>query len=324
MKAARLFDFGDIDDVVVRGDVPAPVPGQGDLLVNVHAAGVNFADTLQVAGTYQIKPQLPFSPGLELAGEVVGVGEDVQGWALGDRVMAMVPHGAYAEQAVVPAKAALRVPESLDWAEAAAFPVAYGTSYMGLADVAGLKAGETLVVLGATGGVGLTAIEVGQAIGATVIGVAGGPDKTQVLRDKGVDHVIDHRAEDMADRVKQITQGRGADVIYDPVGGAFDRTLKATAQGGRILIVGFASGDVPQIPANIVMVKNIQIFGFHFSAWLTLDPDRINATFLALADLCADGKICPTVSARYKLDDVRTALHDLKARRIVGKAVIEP
>jgi NADPH2:quinone reductase len=324
MRAARLDAFDGHASVRVADDAPRPDIGPGDLRVRVRAAGVNFADTLQAKGEYQIKPPLPYTPGLELAGEVVEVGANVSGRAPGDAVMAMVPWGAFAEEARVPARNALAVPAGLDWAEAAAFPVAYGTSYMGLADVAGLTAGETLVVLGATGGVGLTAIETGQALGATVIGVAGGAEKCAVLRAKGVDHVIDHTAEDVGPRVKQITRGRGADVVYDPVGGDFRQTLKATAQGGRILVVGFASGTVPQIPANVVMVKNIQVLGFHFGAWLTLDPERIARAFAALAALAADGRIRPTVTRRYPLSETAQALADIAERRIVGKAVIEP
>lgn len=324
MRAARLDDFDGIDAIRVIDDAPAPTIGAGDLHVRVRAAGLNFADTLQAHGQYQIKPPLPFTPGLELSGEVIAGGAEVEGFSTGDRIMAMVPYGAFAEEACVPAANALPVPRGFDWAEAAAFPVAYGTSYMGLVDVARLKAGETLVVLGATGGVGLTAIETGQAVGATVIGVAGGPEKCQVLRDKGVVHVIDHTAEELGPRVKQITHGRGADVIYDPVGGDVTQTLKATAQGGRILVVGFASGEVPQVPANVVMVKNISVLGFHFSAWLTLDPERIARAFADLAALAADGRIRPTISARYALGDVGQALRDLKDRKIVGKAVVEP
>ncbi|MHC8508201.1 MAG: NADPH:quinone oxidoreductase family protein [Rhodospirillales bacterium] len=323
MKAARMAAFGDEGALEIVPDAPEPEAGAGELLVRVRAAGVNFADTLQIRGEYQVRPEPPFTPGLELSGEVITAGEDCGDWTAGDAVTAMVPHGAFAERAVVPSRAALAPPKGLDWAEAAAFPVAYGTSYMALADSAGLRRGETLLVLGAAGGVGSTAVELGLAMGARVIAVAGGPEKTAVLRERGVEDVIDHRAEDVTARVKELTGGRGADVIYDTVGGDGAKTVKAAAPMGRILVIGFASGAVPVYPANVVLVKGISVLGFHFGALLTWAPTRAEAAFKALADLCADGRIRPAVSKRYTLDEAAQALADIRARKIIGKAVIE-
>ena len=244
-------------DALELADLPTPEPGACGVRIRVRAAGVNFADSLMLAGRYQEKPPLPFTPGLELAGEIEAVGAGVRGLERGQRVLAVVSHGAFAEQAVARAEDVVPLPDDMDDVTAAGFAIAYGTAHGALRWRAGLHAGESLVVHGAGGGVGLTAVECGKAIGAVVIATARGEEKLAVARAHGADHAVDSDDPDLKGRLRELTDGRGADVVYDPVGGAvFDASLRAIAWEGRIVIIGFASGQVPQIPANLLLVKN--------------------------------------------------------------------
>jgi len=295
----------------------------GDVRIRVRAAGINFADTLMIQGKYQVKPPTPFSPGLEVAGEVVEVGPNVKQIRVGQRVMALVAHGGYAEEAIAPEDNVYPVPDSMDWASAAGFPIVYGTSGDALMRDNALRNGDVLLVHGAAGGVGLTAVEIGKQLGATVIATAGGSEKLAIAAEHGADHLIDYREEDIRERVKALTDGRGADVIYDPVGGdVFAASMRAVAQGGKIIVIGFASGDVPQVPANILMVKNISVIGYHFGGWRVLDPDGVRATMETLMDWCADGRLRPHVSHTFPLENYREALETLKARKSTGKVVL--
>ncbi|MBC7953951.1 MAG: NADPH:quinone oxidoreductase family protein [Rhodospirillaceae bacterium] len=304
-------------------DLPAPALAPGQVRIAVAAAGVNFADTLFIAGKYQEKVAPPLIPGMELAGTIMEVGDGVTGLTKGDRVMAAVTGGAFAEEAVASQTDVIRLPDQLDFVTAAGFPVAYGTSHLGLKHKAALKAGETLVVHGAAGGVGLTAVEIGVALGARVIATAGGPDKVQIALDHGAHDGIDYKTEDIRDRVKELTGGRGADVIYDPVGGAvFDASLRAIAPDGRILIIGFASGTVPQIPANILLVKNVTIIGYWWGAYRKLNPGLVRESLAECVDWWAEGKLKPHVSKTLPLADAAAALELLKSRAATGKVVL--
>ena len=319
MKAVICPAFG--QDLVVA-DFPAPVMIQHGVRIQVHAAGVNFADSLITGGKYQEKMEPPFAPGMELAGVVTEVAPGVTTCKPGDRVMAHVTGGAFAEEAVAEQTDVYVLPDSLDFVTAAGFPVAYGTSHLGLKK-AGLKAGETLVVHGAAGGVGLTAVEVGKAMGATIIGTAGGPDKVRVALEHGADFGIDYKSEDIRDRVKELTGGKGADVIYDPVGGTvFDASLRCVAPDGRILIVGFASGTVPQIPANILLVKNVTVMGYYWGAYRKINPAMVRGSMQEALDWWADGKLSPHVSKVMDLDRAAEAIALLKGRAATGKIVL--
>jgi NADPH2:quinone reductase len=311
-----------IGQSLVVSECPAPAMIEGGIRIKVHAAGVNFADSLITGGKYQEKMEPPFVPGMELAGEVTEVASGVTTCKPGDRVMATVTGGAFAEEAVAHWTDVHILPDSLDFITAAGFPVAYGTSHLGLKK-AGLKAGEVLVVHGAAGGVGLTAVEVGKALGATVIGTAGGLDKVKVALEHGADFGIDYKVEDIRERVKALTDGRGADVIYDPVGGAvFDASLRAIAPDGRILIIGFASGTVPQIPANILLVKNVTVIGYYWGAYRKLAPGLVRDSMAEALLWWAEGKLKPHVSKVMALDDAITAIEMLKTRAATGKIVL--
>jgi NADPH2:quinone reductase len=307
------------------GALPDPRPGPREVLVKVAAAGVNFADTLMIAGKYQEKPALPFAPGLELAGTVEAVGDGVTRVAPGARVLALVPHGAFAEYAVAREADVYPVPDGLDLVTAAGFAVTYGTAHGALRWHADLQPGETLMVHGAAGGVGLAAVECGKALGARVIASAGGAEKLAVAEAHGADALIDYRSEDVKQRMRDLTDGRGVDVVFDPVGGAvFDASLRATAWGGRLVVIGFAGGAVQQIPANILLVKNVSVHGMYWGANRTHAPERLAAQFEELFDWAVAGRIRPLVSHRYALEDGAQALADLKARKTTGKVVIEP
>lgn len=322
MRAVVCGALGDIEGLTL-GDVPEPALSPGGVRIGVHAAGLNFADTLIVAGKYQVKPPLPFTPGFEVAGEVLECADDVTVCRPGDRVTALLDWGGFAEQAVASEENVFVLPPGIDPVIAAAFPVAYGTSHFGLKVKAGLRAGETLLVHGAAGGVGLTAVECGKRLGATVIATASSPEKQQVARAAGADHTLDARALDLKEQVKELTAGRGVDVVYDPVGGSlFEASLRCTAVGGRILVVGFASGDVPQIPANILLVKNIAAIGFYYGGCRSLQPQAWRASLQELVDWLGQGLIRPHVSHTYGLDQAIEALTALKTRRSTGKVVL--
>ncbi len=304
-------------------EVPDPKPGPGEVAIDVAAAGVNFADTLMVTGKYQEKPELPFTPGLELAGRVTALGAGVTGVAPGDRVIGLVDRGAFAEVALVRADEVYPIPDSMDFDIAAGFPITYGTAHGALVWRAELKPGETLLVHGAAGGVGLAAVEVGKALGAEVIATAGGPEKLEIARAHGADHLVDYRSEDIRERVKALTGGRGADVVFDPVGGeVFMASLRAVAWGGRLLVIGFAAGKVPEIPANLLLVKNLAVLGLYWGAYRQKAPDLLRSQFETLTGWFAEGRLKPLVSHRRDLAETAEALDLLLTRKATGKVVL--
>jgi NADPH2:quinone reductase len=327
VKAWRISRNGEPEEVLELAEVPLPEPGPGQLLVRVLAAAANFPDVLMCKGTYQVRPPLPFTPGAELCAEVVQAGPDVTGFAAGDRVIGgtVLPQGAFAEYALMTASRALPAPEGLDDAEAAPFHITYQTGWFGLHRRAGLQAGETLLVHAAAGGVGSGAVQLGKAAGARVIGVVGGPHKAAVARDLGCDVVIDRHAEDFVAVVKEVTGGKGADVVYDPVGGdAFRKSTKCIAFEGRILIVGFASGDIPSAAVNHALVKNYSIVGLHWGLYERMAPGLIPACHVELTRLVAVGAIRPLISERLTLADVPDGLRRLGTGDTTGRIVFVP
>ncbi len=327
MKAWQLSRYGEPQDVLELAEVPQPSPGPGQLLVRVLAAAANFPDALLCLGTYQVRPPLPFCPGVELCGEVVTTGPDVTGFAAGDRVIggAVLPHGAFAEYALMDAAVALPAPAGLDDAEAAPFHITYQTGWFGLHRRARLAPGETLLVHAAAGGVGSGAVQLGKAAGARVIGVAGGPEKAAVARELGADVVVDRHSEDFVAVVKEVTGGRGADVVYDPVGGdAFRKSTKCIAFEGRIVVVGFASGDIPSAGLSHALVKNYSIVGLHWGLYQQRDPGAIVDCHAELTRLVAAGSIRPLISERLTLADVPDGLRRLAAGTTIGRVVFLP
>ena len=340
MRALVCHAYGPIDGLKIE-DVPQPVPKAGEVLVRVRAAGVSFAAMLGVQGKHQNKPALPYVPGNELAGHVVALGEGVTDVAVGDRVATGVSQGGFAEYATATAANLVQIPEIMPYAEATNFPTLYPTAYGALKWKADLQPGEVLLVHGAGGGSGLTAIEVGKAMGAVVIASAGGAEKLEAARKAGADHLIDYRAEDLRTKVLDLTGGRGADVIYDPVGGsAFDASLRCIAPEGRLIPMGFASGTVPQIPANILLVKNVTVIGFYYGYWNGWGgkgaPSPKEAAALAkrramvaaaqkdLMQWFTEGKLQATIAATYDLAYWMKGFRLIEERTVVGKAVLVP
>jgi len=322
MRAVLCREFGSIDKLELT-ELPTPAIAPASVRVAVHAIGVNFADLLMVQGKYQEKPPLPFSPGFEIAGVVTELGPGVVALGLGDRVLGTMEHGAYADEAVLAADRVLAIPAAMDFATAAGFPVAYGTSHGALEWRARLKRGETLLVLGAAGGVGLTAVEIGKAMGATVIAVAGGAAKLEVARRQGADHLIDYSHEDLRARIREITGGRGPDVIYDPVGGdVFDQSLRTVAWEGRVVVIGFAAGRISQIPANLVLVKNCDVIGFYWGSYRRHRPELVQESFRKLLSWFESGRLKPHVSHVLDLAEAGRALTLLAERKATGKVVL--
>ncbi len=321
MRAWQVHELGEPQDVLRLEDVPEPEAGAGMLRLRVDAVALNFPDVLLCRGQYQEKPPLPFTPGLEVCGTVL------EGPRTGERVLAApgLPRGGMAEQVVVPEVGALRVPQEMPPAKAASMLITYQTGYVGLHRRAKLQAGETLLVHAGAGGVGTAAIQLGLAAGARVIATAGGPDKVQVCRDLGADVVIDYSSEDFVAVVKDVTEGRGADVVYDSVGGdVFDRSRKCIAFEGRIVVVGFAGGRIPEVPANHVLIKNYSVVGLHWGLYRQHDPAVIPQTHDALVKLWQEGKVDPLVGAELPLEDAPAALTRLGDRGTVGKVVLLP
>ena len=305
-------------------EIPPPDLDGGGVRIEVAAAGINFADTLVLAGRYQERLPPPFAPGMEVAGRVIEVSPDVAGFKPGDRVMASVGAGGYAEQVVAASHDVTPIPDAMDFVTAAGFPVAYGTSHHSLTARAGLKAGEVLLVHGAAGGVGLTAVEIGRALGATVIATAGSAEKLEVAKVHGADHLINYREEDVKQRVRAFTAGRGADVVYDPVGGSvFEASLRCTAVDGRLLVIGFASGEVPQIPANLLLVKNLTVIGYYWGAYRRTRCEELQAGFRELLSWYGEGRIKPKISATFPLEGANEALDLLRRRGSTGKVVLK-
>ncbi|MFN2376852.1 MAG: NADPH:quinone oxidoreductase family protein [Candidatus Binatia bacterium] len=322
MRAVVCKEFGPPESLVVE-NLPSPRPGAGQVAVRVEACGVNFPDTLIIENKYQFKPPLPFSPGGEVAGVVSEIGEGVTGWKVGDRVIAMCGWGGFVEEMVVEPGRLMRTPEGMDSVTAAGFTMTYGTSHHALKDRANLQPGETLLVLGAAGGVGLAAVELGHAMGARVIAAASSPAKLEVCRRHGADEIIDYESENLKDRVRDLTGGKGADVIYDPVGGDyFDTAFRTIAWEGRYLIVGFAAGRIPQLPVNLVLLKGCQVVGVFWGSFTAREPERNQRNLEEVAAWCREGKLHPLVSATYAFEDAARALRDMLERKVTGKVVL--
>lgn len=317
----RGWQIDSLDRPATLRDLPDPRPRKGEALLDIHACGLNFADLLMAQGRYQEKPALPFVPGLELAGTVLELGPDTAGPAPGTRVAVYAGQGGLAERGCFPVESLLPIPDGMTFAEAAGFQIAYGTSHLALDHKARLRPGETLLVLGAAGGVGLTAVEIGARMGARVIACARGPEKLAIARAAGAHEVIDSDTPDLKAALKAMG---GADVVYDPVGGdAFDAALRATRPDGRILAIGFASGTVPEVPANILLVKNITVIGFWWGGYLAFAPQVLRGSLATLLDWHAQGALKPHISHRLPLDRLPEGLDLLRSRAATGKVVID-
>jgi NADPH2:quinone reductase len=323
MRALRCHTLGDLNSLSVD-EVASPPMGPGQVRIGVKAAGVNFPDILMCEGKYQVKPPMPFIPGLEVAGVVMEVGQGVAHVRPGDRVMAFARlAGGFAGEIVLPGGIVTPIPATMDFETAAAFPIAYGTAHFALDYRGHLKAGETLVVLGATGGVGLAAIECGKLMGARVIAAAGGAEKIALAREYGADEVVDYRAENLRDRLRELTDGKGVDVVFDPVGGpAFDACVRAIGWEGRILVVGFASGEIPKPAANLILVKNFSVIGVVFGEHSHRYPDQSRARLTSLLGAWEQGRLKPRLYRTFPLERALDAFAEITARRVQGKMVL--
>ncbi|HEY0914088.1 MAG TPA: NADPH:quinone oxidoreductase family protein [Solimonas sp.] len=312
-------------EALVLEDRPDPTPGDNDAVVRVHAAGVNFPDTLIVQGKYQFKPEFPFSPGGECAGVIESVGAKVKHVKPGDKVICFTGWGAFAQLVVADARAVLPMPEGLDFVTASSFVMTYATSYHALKDRAKLKAGETLLVLGASGGVGLAAIEIGKVLGARVIAAASSPEKLAVCKEHGADELIDYSKEDLKERLKALTGGKGVDVTYDPVGGPYTEVaLRSTAWRGRLLVIGFANGEIPRIPVNLALLKGCDIVGVFWGDYAKREPMNNLADLRVLIGWLKEGKLKPHIAGTYPLSRGAEAIRLLMDRRVSGKIVVTP
>jgi NADPH2:quinone reductase len=322
MKAVLCKKYGPPDELVVE-QVPSLTAGKGQVVVSVKAAGVNFPDTLIIQGKYQFKPEPPFSPGGEVAGIVREIGEGVTGVKPGDRVIASSTWGGFAEEIAVDADRLVPMPDAMDYVPASAFILTYGTSYHALKDRAQLRAGETLLVLGASGGVGIAAVQLGKAMGARVIAAASSDAKLQVCKANGADETINYASEDLRARIKAITQGRGVDVVYDPVGGPYSEpALRDMAWNGRYLVVGFAAGEIPKIPLNLALLKGCSIVGVFWGAFTRNEAERNRRNNEELMQLYLQGKVTPHIHATYPLDRAAEALNEVLNKRVSGKVVL--
>jgi NADPH2:quinone reductase len=324
MKAVLCREWGTPDSLRVE-DVASKPLQPNEARIRVHACGVNFADTLMIAGKYQVRPEFPFTPGLEAAGEVTEIGSEVRHLHPGQRVLAVLRFGGgYAEEITLNADAVVPIPDRMDFVTAAAFPVAYGTSHFALTHRGNLKQGETLLVLGAAGGVGLSAVEIGKQMGARVIAAAGSPEKLAVAREHGADELIDYNPESIRDRVRELTGGLGADVVFDPVGGdAFDQALRAVNWEARMLIIGFAAGRIQAVPANLILVKNISVIGVVWGAQAARDPVLVSRYLAELLGWWEAGRLHPVIARTFPLARVGAAMEALLSRRHASKIVLE-
>jgi NADPH2:quinone reductase len=322
VKAVLCKAYGPPESLVVEEVAPL-VAGPGEVVISVKAASLNFPDVLIIQNKYQVKPPLPFSPGSEAAGVIKEVGDGVTHVKRGDRVMAVTIYGAFAEEVKTDGRKVLPIADGMDDVTAAAFVLTYGTSDHALRDRAGLKAGEWLLVLGAAGGVGIAAIEIGKAIGARVIACASTADKLAICRDHGADETINYTTEDLRERIKAITGGAGVDVVYDPVGGPYtELALRSTAWRGRLLVVGFAAGEIPKIPLNLMLLKGCAIVGVFWGDYARREPEHLAGSMRQLQRWYADGKIKPHVSATFPLERAADALNLMAARQVKGKVVL--
>ena len=322
MRAVLCKELG-LPDTLVVENVPSPKPGRGQVVLSVKACGVNFPDTLIIQGKYQFKPELPFSPGGEVAGVVKEVGEGVSRLKPGERVIAFTTWGGFAEELAVDAERTIPIPEKMDFIAASGFVLTYGTSYHALRDRGQLKAGERLLVLGASGGVGIAAIQLGKAMGARVIAAASSDQKLQVCRDNGADEIINYGTEDLRARIKALTAGHGADVVFDPVGGPYSEpALRDMAWNGRFLVVGFAAGDIPKVPLNLALLKGCSIVGVFWGAFTRNEPERNRRNNEALMQMYLDGLVKPHIHATYPLERAAEALNEVLYKRVSGKVVL--
>lgn len=324
MKAILCKQYGPPDTLTVE-ELPSPVPGPKQILLRVRAAGVNFPDTLIIQNLYQFKPPLPFSPGGEFAGDIAAVGSAVTHLKVGQRVTAFTGWGAFAEEVAVDADRVMPIPDDMPYDLAACFVMTYGTSYHALTDRAALKSGETLLVLGAAGGVGLAAVEIGKSLGARVIAAASSDHKLAICREHGADAAINYDTENLRERIKALTGGKGVDVVYDPVGGAYSEpALRSVAWRGRFLVVGFASGTIPSIPLNLALLKGLSISGVFWGDYVKREPQKNASDLAELLRLLQTGTLKPLISERYRFDQVAAALNSVIQRKAVGKIVLVP
>jgi NADPH2:quinone reductase len=322
MKAVLCKQFGPPDSLLVE-DLPSPRAGPGEVVISVKAASLNFPDVLIIQNKYQFKPPLPFSPGSELAGVVKEIGPGVQRWRAGDKVIAFTTYGAFAEEVKTDASRLVPLPEKMDFVTGAAFLLTYATTDHALRDRAALAAGETLLVLGAAGGVGLAAIEIGKALGARVIACASSEEKLAVCRSHGADATINYATEDLRERIKALTEGRGVDVVYDPVGGPYtEPAFRSLAWRGRHLVVGFAAGEIPKLPLNLALLKGASVVGVFWGDFARRQPKEFAQSIGQLARWYADGKLKPHVSHTMPLEKAAEALKLMAARQVTGKLVL--
>ncbi len=330
MRAVLCKEFGPPEKLVIE-DVPSPEAGKGQVVIDVHAAAVNFPDVLIIQNKYQVKPPLPFSPGGEVAGIVRAVGEGVQNLKVGDRVIGSCGHGGYVEELALPERSCIPVPDEMDLETASAIVLTYGTSHYALKDRAHLKAGETLLVMGAAGGVGLAAVELGKAMGAKVIAAASTQEKLDICRQHGADETLLYPSGTLdrdqqrafSDQIKELAGQDGVDVIYDPVGASYaEPALRAIAWEGRYLVIGFAAGDIPAIPLNLALLKSCQIVGVFWGAFTLRDPASNQKNLREIMEMYKAGKVSPHISARYPLEQAADALNDMAQRRVTGKVIL--
>ncbi len=330
MKAVLCKEFGPPESLVVE-DIASPEPGPGEVVLDVHAAAVNFPDVLIIQNKYQFKPPLPFSPGGEVAGVVAKLGEGVTGLKIGDRVIGSCGNGGFVEELAIAATSCIPIPDEMDLETASALVLSYGTSHYGLKNRANIQPGESLLVMGAAGGVGLAAVELGKAMGAKVIAAASSQEKLDICKERGADETILYPSGEMtreeqkafSDEIKRLTDGKGADVIYDPVGGAYaEPALRATNWEGRYLVIGFASGPIPQIPLNLALLKSCQIVGVFWGAFTMRDPAGNQANLAELMTMYKAGQISPYISGRYPLEQAAEALNQMAGRQVKGKVIL--
>ncbi len=324
MRVAQFSEFGGPQALRLE-ETAEPSPGPEDILIRVTAVGLNFLDTLLLRNQYQVSPPLPFSPGAEIAGIVEGVGANVPDFKLGQRMVAYVGGNGCREKVVTKAKNAVPIPDGVSDEVAAGITIAYGTALHGLKDRAGLQAGETVAILGAAGGAGLAAVEIAKLMGARVIAVASSGDKLAIAREHGADEGINYETEDLKTRLKPLTKPKGVDVLYDPVGGDYaEASLRAMAWEGRYLVLGFASGTIPRIPLNLVMLKGCALIGVFWTAFVEREPERHRANMIQLLDWCQKGLISPHIHASFALVETGTALSLIESRKVTGKVIVNP
>ncbi len=322
MKAVVCKAYGPPESLVVE-EVESPTPGRGQVVVSVKACGVNFPDTLIIQGKYQFKPTMPFSPGGEIAGVVKAVGTGVERVKVGDRVIAFTAYGGFAEEVLAEAESLIPIPDGIDFDVASSFVMTYGTDIHALKDRANLQPGERLLVLGAAGGIGLAAVELGAVMGARVIAAASSEEKLAVCMQHGASDAINYSSEDLKERVKALTGGQGVDVVVDPVGGNYsEAALRGMAWNGRFLVVGFTAGEIPRIPLNLALLKGCSIVGVFWGSFAAREPERNQANIQQLLDWLQEGKLRPRISARYPLERAADALNDIISRKVTGKAVL--